>query len=60
MSTSNDEHERWEKEEMRGSKTGGQLNERTGRVEAGRMPQGSLEGCVTIKDGPLRVFRKRK
>lgn len=40
-------------------RTGGQLNERTGKVERGRMPRGTLEGCVTIKDGPLRIFRKK-
>jgi hypothetical protein len=41
------------------AKKGGQLNESTGRVERGRMPKGSLEEPMTIKDGPFRVFRKK-
>lgn len=40
-------------------KTGGQLNSDTGRVERGRMPRGSLDEPMTIKDGPFRVFRKK-
>jgi hypothetical protein len=41
------------------SRTGGQVNPETGRVEKGRMPKGSVEECRTIKDGPLRVFRRK-
>jgi hypothetical protein len=40
-------------------KTGGQVNENTGRVETGRIPKGSVESCQTIKDGPLRIFRRK-
>lgn len=40
-------------------RTGGQLNPDTGKVERGRMPKGSLEEPTVIKDGPLRIFRKR-
>jgi hypothetical protein len=39
-------------------KTGGQLGD-NGRVVKGRMPKGSLEEPMTIKDGPFRVFRKK-
>jgi hypothetical protein len=42
------------------NRTGGQLNPETGRVEKGRMPKGSIESCQTIKDGPMRIFRKGK
>lgn len=41
-------------------KTGGQLNEATGRVETGRIPRGSLEEPMTIKEGPLsRLFNQK-
>lgn len=40
-------------------RTGGQLNESTGRVERGRMPKGSLDEPMVIVDGPMRIFRKR-
>lgn len=40
-------------------KTGGRLGD-NGRVQTGRMPNGSLEEVKTIKDGPMRVFRSRK
>ncbi len=42
---------------MRG-KTGGRLHD-GGWVRTGRMPKGSLEEPMTIKDGPFRVFRKK-
>jgi hypothetical protein len=36
--------------EARGGKTGGQVNENTGRVEKGRMPRGhSVEDVATVK-----------
>jgi translation elongation factor EF-Tu-like GTPase len=41
-------------------KTGGQVNDVTGRVERGRMPKGSLEDVVTIKEGPLSRLLNRK
>lgn len=41
-------------------KSGGQVNPATGRVERGRMPKGSLEEPMTIKDGPLRWLRGGK
>jgi hypothetical protein len=31
-------------------KTGGQLNENTGKVETGKMPRGSVESYAVIKD----------
>jgi hypothetical protein len=31
-------------------RTGGQVNDQTGRVEKGRMPKGSLEDACVIKD----------
>lgn len=40
-------------------KTGGLLNDSTGKVERGRMPKGSLEEPTVIIDGPMRIFRKR-
>jgi hypothetical protein len=39
-------------------RTGGRVGD-DGRVVTGRMPKGSLEEPMTIKDGPFRVFRKR-
>jgi hypothetical protein len=41
-------------------KTGGQLNPDTGRVEKGRMPQGSCEEPRTFKEGPLARILGRK
>jgi len=40
------------------ARTGGRLGD-NGKVVKGRMPQGSLEEPMTIKDGPFRVFRKK-
>lgn len=44
---------------MAGGKTGGQLNETTGRVEKGRMPKGSLGGAATVYGGPFAALRRR-
>jgi hypothetical protein len=41
-------------------KSGGQLNESTGRVERGRVPKGSLEEPMTFKEGPLSRLLNRK
>jgi hypothetical protein len=41
-------------------KTGGQVNTSTGRVEKGRMPQGSCEEPHTFKEGPLARLIGRK
>jgi hypothetical protein len=40
-------------------KTGGQLNENTGRVEKGRLPKGSTEDATVIYDGPFAALRRR-
>jgi hypothetical protein len=40
-------------------KTGGQLNENTGRVETGRLPRGSVEDTTVIYDGPFAALRRR-
>lgn len=41
-------------------KTGGQVNYDTRRVERGRMPKGSLEDAMTIKEGPLSRLLNRR
>lgn len=33
-----------------GKRTGGQVNENTGKVETGKMPKGSVEVATVIKD----------
>lgn len=42
------------------SKSGGQVNADTGRVEKGRMPKGSVEEPHTFKEGPLARLIGRK
>jgi hypothetical protein len=49
----------------RPGKTGGQVNENTGRVETGRIPRGhSIEGAATVKHfglfGSIRELRGRR
>jgi hypothetical protein len=46
-------------EQMRARKTGGQVNESTGKVERGRMPKGSVEDATVIYDGPFAALRRR-
>lgn len=41
------------------AKLGGLRDAQTGKVSKGRMPKGSLEEPMTIKDGPSRIFRKK-